>query len=115
MSEENTNSMINIKKSIIEDASKLSEIQQIEIFNILKANENFDFTENKNGIFINLENVSDSSINEVEKYISFCKESNLILEKKENSILLPPEPSNNAENELNIAINEHPISKIIKS
>ena len=36
---------------------ELSEIQQIEIFNILKANENFDFTENKNGIFINLENV----------------------------------------------------------
>ena len=104
-----------LKKKIINSITNLSEHQQIEIFNILKSTENFNYTENKNGIFINLDNIPKNIIDEVDKYISFCNESNNILENKNNSVLLPPEPSNLSQNTFNETINEHPISKIIKS
>ena len=103
---------INDKKNLINDVSQLSTNQQIEIFNILNLKKEVKFTENKNGIFINLDDVNNSSLNEVSRYILFCKESNKVLEKNITSMLLPPEPSN-INNNNNIMNNS--ISKIIQT
>jgi hypothetical protein len=105
---------INDKKKIISDVAQLSENQQIEIFNILNLKKEVKYTENKNGIFINLDDVDNNSLNEIIKFISFCKESNKVLDKNANQMLIPPEPSNIDDNmENNVIINDS-ISKIIQ-
>ena len=104
---------INEKKNIINDVSQLSENQQLEVFNILNLKKEIKFTENKNGVFINLDDIDNESLNEIVKYISFCKESNKVLEKNINSMLVPPEPSNINSDYNNIIINNS-ISKIIQ-
>ena len=101
------------KKNIINDVSQLSENQQLEVFNILNLKKEIKFTENKNGVFINLDDIDNESLNEIVKYISFCKESNKVLEKNINSMLVPPEPSNINSDYNNIIINNS-ISKIIQ-
>ena len=103
---------INDKKNMINDVSTLTESQQIEIFNILSINNNdLKFTENKNGIFINIDEISDAKIIEIIRYISICKESNQLLNKNTYQTLTPPEPSNYNNNPT--VINKS-ISKIIQ-
>jgi hypothetical protein len=63
----------------------LTHTEYHEIFNIIK-NDNIQFTENRNGVFINLKNLSDESINKIYEFIDFSKHNkkNLeILEEKQ--------------------------------
>ena len=66
-------------KNIIEN---MNQIQQLEIFKILKMN-NVDYNENKNGIFINLTNVNPNIIKELKKYIKYVEQQNTYLNKQE--------------------------------
>lgn len=91
-SNENINSaddQINIKKYSIEKLTKLKETvcqmdvqQQIGILKILE-NESQYLTRNNNGFFCNLVSLSSSTIDEMEKYINFCKETDKTLEEVE--------------------------------
>ena len=81
-----------IKKDMISQVSNLTKQQQLEIFYIL-SEQNIDYTENNNGVYINLDNVDNKILNKVLIYIDFCKRSNSILINKTANLLVPPEPS----------------------
>ena len=72
-----------IRKTI----ENLNNNHHIEIAKILKNN-NIKLTENNNGIFLNLNNISESIINEIKNYISFIKSQENLINidetKKEN-------------------------------
>jgi len=74
----NFSSKINIdnitlkKKKLIEIAKNLTKIEYLEIFNIIRE-DNCNFSENKNGIFINLLNVSEETIEKIFNFINFIK------------------------------------------
>jgi len=67
----------NLKKELA--TLSISEYQ--EIFNILR-NDNITYTENKNGVFINLKHVNEPTVDKIFNFIEFCKDN-----KKNLSIL----------------------------
>ena len=73
------------KKKLIEISKNLSKLEYYEIFNIIKE-DNCNFSENKNGIFINLSNVNDITIDKILSFINFIKHKKEDLLKHEESI-----------------------------
>ena len=63
------------KKQLIKDISKLKKIEHIEIFKIFKK-DNIKYTENSNGIFINISKIPDETLNKVKKFLSFYNKNN---------------------------------------
>ena len=59
----------------------LSTEQYIEIYKIIKKNDNVKITKNNNGAFINLTNISEETINDLENHVEYIK-SNDILQNK---------------------------------
>ena len=68
------------KKQLIDDITNLKKIEHIEIFKIFKNN-HIHYTENKNGIFINLSNISDTILLEVQTCLKFYKKNNQLLDE----------------------------------
>lgn len=68
-------------KKYIED---LSEIEQAEIYKIIKLN-NENFSINTNGIFFNLSKISNLSKQQIISFIFFCKNNNNILNNDEKN------------------------------
>jgi len=68
------NKYLHIKKEI----EKLSKEEKIEIFKIIKDNNVF-YTQNHNGIFLVLNKLDDSIINEIERFLIFLEETKLLL------------------------------------
>jgi hypothetical protein len=60
------------KKKLIEIAKNLSNIEYREILNIIKEDK-CTYTENANGVFINLMNVKESTINKIFYFLDFIK------------------------------------------
>jgi hypothetical protein len=67
MSKENK---ISYLKTLREKINNLEEYEHIEIFKILRKN-NIKYTENNNGVFINMNKLSEKSIEDIESFISF--------------------------------------------
>ena len=63
------------RKKLIKAISKLSKIEHIEIFKIFKK-DNIKYTENSNGIFINIKKIPDSTIQKVINFLNFCNNNN---------------------------------------
>ena len=74
----NTENLTKIQRRI----EKLSDTTHFEIFKIFK-NYGVQFNENKNGIFINLINISEECYIEVDKYITWLEEQIEFLKKDE--------------------------------
>ena len=81
----NIDNLVLKKKKLIEIAKNLSKIEYLEIFNIIKE-DNCQYSENKNGIFINLLNVSENTIDKIFNFISFIKHKKEDLIKHEEYI-----------------------------
>jgi hypothetical protein len=60
------------KKKLMESVKKLSKDEIVEIFKIFLDN-NIPYSENNNGIFINLNNVKEKTLNEINKYIDYIE------------------------------------------
>lgn len=60
------------KKKLIDISKNLSKLEYLEIFNIIQ-NDKCVYSENKNGIFINLSNVSENTIDKIFNFIDFIK------------------------------------------
>ena len=60
------------KKKLIEISGNLTKIEYLEIFNILQ-DDNCNYSENKNGVFINLLNVTENTIDRIFSFIDFIK------------------------------------------
>ena len=92
-------SLENKKKFIIDKVRKFNNFEHIEILKIIKKN-NIKYSENNNGIFINLNLVSSLVIDKIEKFVKYCivKKKNLINEnsKIENYKTLLTKNDNNS-------------------
>jgi len=60
------------KKKLIDISKNLSKLEYLEIFNIIQ-NDKCIYSENKNGIFINLSNVSEHTIDKIFNFVDFIK------------------------------------------
>jgi len=76
------------RKQLNESLQQLVKPEFEEIFRILKRNKEI-LTENNNGIFFNFMEISDSSCQQIKKFISFCMENRIsdINRKKEMETL----------------------------
>tara|TARA_B100001175_G_C19402168_1_gene586816 strand:+ start:399 stop:1013 length:615 start_codon:yes stop_codon:yes gene_type:complete len=80
---ENKENLIQKKKKLIELVKNLSKLEYTEIFNIFQE-DNCSYTGNSNGVFINLTNVSEDTINKIFDFIDFIKKKKKELLDKEN-------------------------------
>lgn len=67
----NNEQLDKIKKYIIDKSKLLKEYEHIEIFKIIKK-KNITYTENNNGIFINLNKLSHKVLMEINNFIVYC-------------------------------------------
>ena len=63
------------RKQLIKDISELKKVEHIEIFKIFKK-DNIKYTENSNGIFINISKIPDETLQKVKKFLSFYNKNN---------------------------------------
>ena len=92
--ENNQEQLILKKKKIIDIVKNLSKLEYFEIFEILKK-DNCSYSENKNGIFINLNNVNEYTIDKIFNFINFIKH-------KKEELIKHEEVINNAKKNINI-------------
>ena len=76
------------KKKLIEISSNLTKIEYLEIFNIF-VEDKCQYSENINGVFINLNNISEITIDKIFSFINFIKD-------KKEDLLIHEEKINNA-------------------
>lgn len=72
------------KKNILENIRDLNAFEHQEVFKIIKKY-NIKYSENSNGIFINMNKLGKRTINEIDKFITYCN-SNKKLFQTENKI-----------------------------
>ena len=65
-------------KEMKKKISILNENEHIEIFNIIKQ-DGLKYTENNNGIFINMKKLSDDTLENIDHFITFCNKNNNML------------------------------------
>ena len=70
------------KKKLIETVKNLSNLEYLEIFNIFKE-DNCQYSENSNGIFINLQNINEKTIDKIFNFINYIKQKKEELTKYE--------------------------------
>jgi len=69
-------------KNLRNDIEKLDKIHQIHILGVLKS-ANIEYTENTNGIFINMTILDKETVKEIAEYISYVKLQQKQLDKIE--------------------------------
>ena len=72
------------KKNILENIRELNSFEHQEIFKIVRKH-NIKYSENSNGVFINMNKLSKRTINEIDKFIKYCNRNKQFFQK-ENTI-----------------------------
>lgn len=102
--------LISKKKKLIEISKDLSKIEYLEIFTIIQ-NDNCVYSENKNGVFINLSSISETTIDKIFNFINFIKHKKEDLIKYEEYVDIAKkniiENKNNVETVKNIKVMEN--------
>lgn len=111
---ENINFTYNEKKNLIDNIKKLGKFEHLEIFKIIKEESNY-YTENINGIFININVLKNSTLLKIKNFVNYInkKKEELIkteiLLKEKEEILIKDykiDYDNNRNSSLNNTINE---------
>lgn len=76
---------VNMRTYIVEKVRKFSETEQIEIFKLLQKYK-INFTENSNGIFINLNKLKNEIVEEVFKLVKFCEYNKTYFKDESNKL-----------------------------
>ena len=76
---------IHDKKNLVSQIEQLSSLEQIEIFKLIKDETKY-YTENLNGIFINVNILSDNLLEKIENFVEYCNKQRIELDKKEHFI-----------------------------
>jgi hypothetical protein len=79
--EYNIDEIDNLKKYIIDMVKTFTKFEHIEIFQIIKKN-NIKYTENSNGIFVNLNYLPINILKKIEHFINFCLKNKDCLQKE---------------------------------
>tara|TARA_B100000945_G_scaffold254353_1_gene211468 strand:+ start:132 stop:731 length:600 start_codon:yes stop_codon:yes gene_type:complete len=69
------------KVELVNNISKLDEIEHMHIYRMIKEDTD-KFTQNKNGLFINLSNISDKKLFEIKEYVDLNIKNNQEKEKE---------------------------------
>jgi hypothetical protein len=80
-----TDNFIVKKKKLIDICKNLTKLEYVEIFTIIKE-DNCQYSENKNGIFINLTNINEYTIDKIFNFLNFIKHKKEDLIKHEEII-----------------------------
>ena len=59
------------KKNIINTVNKFGKSEHLEILKIIQKYEDIKYTENNNGIFVNLNTIPESVLLEIEKFVTY--------------------------------------------
>ena len=71
------------KKKLIEMTNNLNKIEYIEILNIIQEDK-CTYSNNSNGVFINLTNIEEKTIDKIFDFLKFTKQKKKELKEKEN-------------------------------
>ena len=69
-------------KNIRDQITALDKNQQHEIFKIVKKNSSNRYTENNNGIFINMNKLDTETITNIESFLEFSRQNKEIFESE---------------------------------
>ena len=69
------------KNFIITQVKNLHKYEQIQIFKIFRNNE-VKYSENKNGVFVNLNYINEVILDKIIVFINFCQKNKVLLEKE---------------------------------
>jgi hypothetical protein len=69
---------LSIIKALKNKIEKLEEMEQYEIIKILNKND-YNYTKNNNGYFINMNNIPENVIDEINTFIEFTNKNNELL------------------------------------
>lgn len=69
------------KKNIMSNIRDLNTFEHQEIFKIIKKY-NIKYSENSNGVFINMNKLGKKTINEIDKFITYCKNNKQRFQKE---------------------------------
>jgi hypothetical protein len=73
-------------KNIRDKITALDKNQQHEIFKIVKKNESNRYTENNNGIFINMNKLDTETITNIESFLEFSRQNREIFESETENL-----------------------------
>jgi hypothetical protein len=73
------------RKKIFDEIKKFEKTEQEELYRILRRC-NEDLSENKNGIFFDLMNLRQSTIEEIKTWLSFCQKNKESFESREKEM-----------------------------
>jgi hypothetical protein len=71
-----TNETLSLMKDKIE---RMPKNNQIEVLKILKKHQNIKLNENKSGVFVNLSFLSKEILEEIEKYVNYVNDQELVI------------------------------------
>ncbi len=74
-----------IRKTIFEEIKKFNRTEQEELYRILRRC-NESLSENKNGMFFELMNLRQDTIEEIKRWIGFCNTNRKTLENREKEM-----------------------------
>ena len=95
-------------ENLVDDINKLSKDEHIEIFKIIRKSTD-KYTQNDNGLFVNLQTFDSKLLTEVYKFVLFCKDNIKKLKENEEIIKIEKEKmmSNTKTNSTNNSNNEY--------
>jgi len=73
-------------KNIRDQITALDKNQQHEIFKIVKKNSSNRYTENNNGIFINMNKLDTETITNIESFLEFSRQNREIFESETENL-----------------------------
>lgn len=95
------------KKHIIDTVKGFSKSEHIEILKIINKYEDIKYTENNNGIFINLNSVPKKLLLEIEKFVTyFLIKKDYLKQEKSKQDKIKKTIKNNIEKKCDLKINE---------
>lgn len=74
------------RKGLIEKIAQLSPTEHEEILKIIRQHNNISYSQNRNGVFINLKTVPNNVVGKVNEFVQFCLENKQHLDEYDKRI-----------------------------
>ncbi len=95
------------KKNIINTVEKFGKSEHLEILKIIKKYDNIKYTENNNGIFINLNSIPENVLSEIEKFVTYYLiKKDYLKQEKTKQENIKKIIKNNIEKKCDLKVNE---------
>lgn len=95
------------KKNIINTVEKFGKSEHLEILKIIKKYDNIKYTENNNGIFLNLNSIPENLLLEIEKFVTYYLiKKDYLKQEKTKQENIKKIIKNNIEKKCDLKVNE---------